>query len=337
MEHEVQVFNMRDFFHAFKPETAEIPFPGYWVGTVTGRAAMLPVLTHLRNKGTLASKNSQVLVPKWLCNSFMQMMRKHCSPTLDPEQPIRAALVYHQYGFPQNMDEIMDYCDRKKIVVIEDCANLFEGDYKGKRLGTIGYAGIFSLSKVFPSIWGGGLSTADEELYLHALKTQNDSHSSFVSGLLHMTRYLSDRRRERPSKNIQMWTEMAYGPAENALKMSAISKKIILRQLREGQLEKRKRNYRFLLKQFESKSYFSGLEREGVCPYVAPLFASEDRLKKISESLRANGFDSGVYSFDVNRNVFNPKFVRCAWVPIHQGLSLEQMGRISEIIGQSGD
>ncbi len=153
MIYEVEICGLHRIISALLTRSESIPFPGHWVSTVTARSAMLLILSYLKKTGVIEDKNSFFLVPQWLCISMLQMMRKHCSPTLDAGcGKIRAALVYHQYGFPQNMDEIVDYCDRKGIVVIEDCANLFEGFYKGKRLGTLGLASIFSFSKVFPSI-----------------------------------------------------------------------------------------------------------------------------------------------------------------------------------------
>lgn len=296
---------------------------------------MVHVLTYLRKRGVLEDKNSQILVPQWLCLSFLQLVRKYSSPTLDPRHPVKVAIAYHQYGFPQNMDEVLDFADRKRVLLIEDCANLFEGYYRGKRLGTFGLASIFSLSKVFPSLWGGGLATLDEELYQHALVSQPQMHRSWVSALLHGTRYLTDRNREDHSPVLDTLTLMAYARAEDAQYMSGLSKRAILKEVREKSLTRRAENYRYLLERFANRSYFDDLEREGVFPYVAPLFAPAERLEKISEALRNNGITSGVYNFDINRNVFNPRFVKCAWVPVHQGLSTSQMNRIAEIIEQA--
>jgi hypothetical protein len=156
--YEVETFSLQTFRYTASAggETlTEIPFPTRWLSTATARWAMVHVLTYLRMRGVLENKNSQLLVPQWLCLSFLQLLRKYSSPTLDVSQPVKVAIPYHQYGFPQDMDEVLDYADRKGIVLVEDCANLFEGYYRGKRLGTFGLASIFSLSKVFPSIWEG--------------------------------------------------------------------------------------------------------------------------------------------------------------------------------------
>ncbi|MBI4283292.1 MAG: DegT/DnrJ/EryC1/StrS family aminotransferase [Chloroflexi bacterium] len=333
MVYEVELCNLRRIISALLKPAEPISFPVHWVNTVTARSAMLLILSYLQKTGVIEDKNSLFLVPQWLCISMLQMMRKHCSPTLDPGcRTIRAVLVYHQYGFPQNMDEVLDYCDRKGIVVIENCANLFKGFYRGKRLGTFGLAAIFSLSKVFPSIWGGGMATGNEELYHHALEEQRSTHSSWISLFLHLAKYCADRDRENADSRWNIPIQMAYAVAEYAQKMSFVSNRIISTQLKERALERRAENYRLLRHLCRNTAYFDHLELDGVSPYVLPLYAPEDTLHEIVERLRGKGYFSGVYHFDMNRNIFAPNFQRCAWIPVHQGVSTSQMEEICELI-----
>ncbi len=89
-------------------------------------------------------------------------MARHCELVLDPKRAVRAVMVYHQYGFPQDMDAIRDHCAPRHIAIIENCANVWEGYYKQELLGTLGLSGIFSLSKLFPSLSGVGLAIRDK-------------------------------------------------------------------------------------------------------------------------------------------------------------------------------
>ncbi len=54
----------------------------------------------------------------------------------------------HLYGKPCEMDTIMSLAKDHHLFVVEDVAQAFGGDYKGKKLGTIGDLGTFSF---FPS------------------------------------------------------------------------------------------------------------------------------------------------------------------------------------------
>ena len=63
----------------------------------------------------------------------------------------------HLYGHPCEMDEIVALASVKKIFVVEDVAQAFGAQYKGKKLGAIGDLGCFSF---FPSKNLGGFGDA---------------------------------------------------------------------------------------------------------------------------------------------------------------------------------
>jgi dTDP-4-amino-4,6-dideoxygalactose transaminase len=54
----------------------------------------------------------------------------------------------HLYGHPADLDRIFDIAARKKLWVLEDCAQAHGAFYKGKRAGSMGLAGGYSF---FPS------------------------------------------------------------------------------------------------------------------------------------------------------------------------------------------
>ena len=58
----------------------------------------------------------------------------------------KALIIVHQFGFPAQMDEILKICKTKNIKIIEDCAQAYDTRYKGKKVGTFGDIGIFSLN-----------------------------------------------------------------------------------------------------------------------------------------------------------------------------------------------
>ncbi len=99
------------------------------------------------------------------------------SNTLDPldfERKItpstKAVIVVHMKGFPADMDAICSIARKHGIFVIEDVAQACGGWYNGKRLGTLGDVGCFSLDyyKVINSGEGGVMTFKDEWLYTRA-------------------------------------------------------------------------------------------------------------------------------------------------------------------------
>ena len=96
------------------------------------------------------------------------------SLTLDPadlEKKItpytKAVIPVHMRGAPCRMDLIMDVARRHNLKVLEDAAQANGGSYHGKRLGTFGDAGAFSLqfNKIITSGEGGVIITDQEEVW----------------------------------------------------------------------------------------------------------------------------------------------------------------------------
>ena len=82
----------------------------------------------------------------------------------------KAIVVMHNGGMPCDMDEIMDIAKRHNLKVIEDTAQAFGGEYKGKKLGDIADYGCLSFQsiKMITSIDGGMLICKDEKDYKRA-------------------------------------------------------------------------------------------------------------------------------------------------------------------------
>lgn len=86
-------------------------------------------------------------------------------PAITPRT--RAILPVHLYGQAADMDLIMALAEKYNLRVIEDTAQAFGGEYKGRKLGTIGDAGCFSFfpSKNLGAFGDGGLiATNDDEI-----------------------------------------------------------------------------------------------------------------------------------------------------------------------------
>jgi len=66
----------------------------------------------------------------------------------------KAIVVMHNGGLPCDMDEIKKIAG--KIPIIEDAAQAFGGEYKGKKLGTIGKYGCFSFQAIKALTTGDG-------------------------------------------------------------------------------------------------------------------------------------------------------------------------------------
>ena len=120
------------------------------------------------------------------------------SLTLDPDDVeakitprTRAILPVHMRGGGSNMDALMDIAKRHGLVVIEDACQAAGATYNGRRLGTIGDAGAYSLqfNKIITTGEGGMFVCLDEEAYFTAIDVHDCAGSLRRAGELRFPGY----------------------------------------------------------------------------------------------------------------------------------------------------
>jgi dTDP-4-amino-4,6-dideoxygalactose transaminase len=107
------------------------------------------------------------------------------SLTLDPDDiehritpRTKAIMPVHMLGNPCNMDKIMAIAKKHNLWVLEDACQAAGASYKGKKIGTIGNIGAFSLN-IFKTINtgdGGLVATNDQKLYETAFGVHDQGH-----------------------------------------------------------------------------------------------------------------------------------------------------------------
>jgi dTDP-4-amino-4,6-dideoxygalactose transaminase len=99
--------------------------------------------------------------------------------------PIRAVIPVHLYGQAADLDAILPLCRRHGVALIEDCAQAHGATLHGRRLGTLGAAGTFSLypTKNLGALGDGGvIATGDAALATRiAALRQYGWHSHYIS------------------------------------------------------------------------------------------------------------------------------------------------------------
>ena len=82
----------------------------------------------------------------------------------------KAIIAVHLYGNVCEMDEILAIANKHNLVVLEDAAEGLGSEYKGKKCGSIGHAGVFSFhgTKTMSTGEGGILVTNDHGIFENA-------------------------------------------------------------------------------------------------------------------------------------------------------------------------
>jgi perosamine synthetase len=92
----------------------------------------------------------------------------------------RAIIPVHLYGQPAHMKEISEVASKHDLVVIEDAAEAHGAEVEGKRVGSLGHIGVFSLygNKIVTTGEGGMLTTDSEELASRARMLRDHAMST---------------------------------------------------------------------------------------------------------------------------------------------------------------
>jgi len=94
---------------------------------------------------------------------------------------ITAIIPMHVFGYPVEMDELLEVTKQFNITIIEDAAEALGSTYKKRGCGSLGKLGVFSFNgnKIITSGGGGAIVTNDDELAVrlrHITTTAKVSH-----------------------------------------------------------------------------------------------------------------------------------------------------------------
>ncbi len=158
----------------FEDKIREFIGTRYAKATSSGTTAL-----HLALMALDVSEGDEVIIPSYVCQSLLNAVNytraKPVFADIDSDfenkgynisaqtiklvitEKTKAIIVPHMFGMPADIEEILKF----GIPVIEDCAQAIGGEYKGKKLGSIGDIGVFSFyaTKVISTGQGGMVVT----------------------------------------------------------------------------------------------------------------------------------------------------------------------------------
>lgn len=103
------------------------------------------------------------------------------------KKKVKAIIPVHLYGYPCDMDHILEIAERYDIKVLEDACQAHGAMYKGKRVGSLGIAGAFSFypSKNMTVCGDGGMVTTNSEDIAKIVESLRDVGRSKDSSYFH--------------------------------------------------------------------------------------------------------------------------------------------------------
>lgn len=249
----------------------------------------------------------------------------------------KAVLLLHYGGIPCDMDDIMEFCNSRRIKVIEDCAAGVCSFYKGRALGTIGDMGMWSFDAMKILVCGDGamLHFKDEEV-------RNRAEKWLYFGLETKSGY--------ENSVAQKWWEFDISSFGHRAIMNNISAAMALEQLKKLPMfmEKRKAVHEFYDAEL---SKYDWIERPLPIPadcetsyYFYHIQLKRGLRDEFATFLRKNDIYTTYRYFPIHRvpgygvtgEFPNADYAtdNTLCLPIHQSLSDEDLGLIAEKISE---
>ena len=83
----------------------------------------------------------------------------------------KGVILVHMAGYPCEMDNIIKFCKKRKIIVLEDCAHALGTYFEGKHAGNFGISGSFSFYPTKQITTGeGGIVITNNEKFFKKIK-----------------------------------------------------------------------------------------------------------------------------------------------------------------------
>ena len=305
----------------------------------------------------LGGRGDEILVPAFNCGSEIEaLVRAELVPrfyeaaeTLKPDPDelesllgprTRALFLIHYLGFPQDSPRWRRWCDERGLLLIEDCAHVWDGMVDGQPAGSYGDIAFYSLSKTLGLPGGLLVSKLGSSVPPPSGSTDLLPLAKRLAGgvATRLGRTPPDHRTPFPQVR-----QLAFSPthplAFDRPRGAPPGTKFLLARMDLSTVSNRRwSNYEQLLSGFAERvpTPFATLI-EGASPLVFPIAvadgpAASDRLRRLGIAARPwwSHLHSSLPAETFPRAVtWHKRFIV---VPVHQGLRPQDLERVREAL-----
>jgi perosamine synthetase len=182
-------FNSKADIHEYELTFARLMGQSHAVFFPYGRTALMFLLQALdiNNKEVICPAYTCVVVPHAIvksgnepvfvdsCESDFNMDWDHVEAVTTEKTAVVIATSI--FGYPVNLEALKRYSERHpQVLILQDCAHSYAASWNGEPVPRQGKAAFFgsNISKIMTSIFGGMVTTDDEQLYLKLIKLRAD-------------------------------------------------------------------------------------------------------------------------------------------------------------------
>ena len=333
------------------PGRREFSFARYGIYAIAralgleGREVLFPAFFHCVELDALLAAGAKIAL--YPIGADLQLDPQAIADRIGPRTA--ALYVIHYAGFPAPIRALRTLCRDRGLALIEDCAHALLSSVEGRPLGSFGDGAVFSLPKSLPTpdggialLRGGWSEGARRQRQPRRAWLAAHTASLLLANL--QMRHLPAAAEVRAvalrmGKAAYAATGAAYVPmgtpdfdlAQADTTMSALSRRILMRQDFATIVARRRRNYRYLLERLDDVAppIVGALPEEG-CPLFYPFRVA--RRDAVLARLQAQSVPLG--EFWPERHPMTPdgEFpgvnelrATALWLPCHQDMTQEAL------------
>lgn len=255
-----------------------------------------------------------ILVPEYLSRCILNAINRYALPVENITDKTSCVLVVDQFGFRQNIEAVEKEILKRNLIYIEDNANSISS---GEQIGPNSLGKLIGLSKLLPVLKGGLFISSNNNLLNFIKKKRQERKPAGYSWFIFVI--LAWLRCKRTQIKYSALADLAY----EVYLESSHDNRLLLNNFWlgldvVGQYTK--------LIQERLKLINGILENRVIYPEVdklmhVVLMFPENKKFELRQVFYKNGFDCGLYHFDVNRNIFNPNYKEVFLIPLNPTIS----------------
>jgi len=286
----------------------------------SGKSAIALLIKYFKSNGRIRDKNASVFVPKWIGSPVYQEIAGHAIPSGSANGEHDIYLMYHQYGFSQNISRYMSTVRSTNPIIIEDCAHRIEGPVLNDNYIKQSYS-IFSYNKFFFCFLLGGIQTSD--LMCTAWLQQELGRSKY-SVLLNLFKVMDEIlvhsqyfEKNDIFNDYRKMTFSIYSSYPKAVNVAINLKYLSI----NSEILRRTKIYTYLVNRLGPIQVLPECWASTSSPYAIPVRGNLEKLNKLQAMLRELKIRAPINNFDFNLNNLDPKFEKAIMLPCHSQLS----------------
>ncbi|NDF03018.1 MAG: hypothetical protein EB067_06260 [Actinobacteria bacterium] len=297
----------------------------------SGKSAISLLIEYFKFRGRIKDKNGSVFIPKWVGSPVYQEIAGSAIPSTSPEIAHDIYMMYHQYGFSQDIKKYISSMRSEQSIIIEDCAHRIEGPVLNETQREYHYS-IFSFNKFHFCMLLGGIDTNDLDFSLWLNSFSKNFESSILLNLFKVADeflvHSKNFNKSDPFSRIRKMTFSVYSSYPKALDTSvAIHEKNI-----ERELVRRKNIYSYFAEKFGPAEILPKCWVTTYCPYAIPIKGPLKFLQEIQNILQTFEIRAPINHFDFNLNNLDPAYEKSLILPCHSQLTDVQVEFIRDLI-----